>query len=109
LAVQALHPDGKGYLYLVAIMHWVSPAVLAWRLLNTLGTDVCIEALEEALARYGRPELFSTCKRCGGASGEDKASPSLETPTGYPMPDPNDLTDRWSLLIGIARLSPSAR
>lgn len=94
-------------------MHWVSPAALAWRLLNTLGTDVCIEALEEALARYGRPELFNTCKRCGGASGEDKASPSLETPTGYPMPDPNDLNrplvalDRDSTLIAISEMSQS--
>jgi len=103
----------KGFLYLVAIMDWVSPAVLAWRLLNTLGADVCIEALEEALARYGRPEIFNTCKRCGGASGEDEASPSLETPTGCPMPRPNDLNrslvalDRDSTLIAVIEMSQS--
>ena len=41
-------------------MDWVSRAVLAWRLSNTLGADFCVEALEEALARYGRPEIFNT-------------------------------------------------
>ena len=50
----------KGFLYLVVIMDWVSRAVLAWRLSNTLGADFCVEALEEALARYGRPEIFNT-------------------------------------------------
>src|ERR1700722_605538 len=46
-----LHPDGEGLLYLVVIMDWVSRAVLAWRLSNTLGADFCVDALEEALAR----------------------------------------------------------
>ena len=41
-------------------MDWVSRAVLAWRLSNTLGADFCVEALEEALSRYGRPEIFNT-------------------------------------------------
>ena len=50
----------KGFLYLVAIMDWHSRAVLAWRLSNTLGADFCVEALEEALSRYGRPEIFNT-------------------------------------------------
>jgi putative transposase len=50
----------KGFLYLVAIMDWVSRAVLAWRVSNTLGTDFRVEALEEALSRYGRPEIFNT-------------------------------------------------
>ncbi len=49
----------KGFLYLVVIMDWVSRAVLAWRVSNTLGTDFCVEALEEALSRYGRPEIFN--------------------------------------------------
>src|SRR5437868_6899414 len=55
-----LHPDGQGFLYLVVIMDWVSRAVLAWRVSNTLGADFCVEALEEALLRYGRPEIFNT-------------------------------------------------
>ena len=53
-------PMAKGFLYLVAIMDWHSRAVLAWRLSNTLGADFCIEALEEALSRYGGPEIFNT-------------------------------------------------
>jgi len=53
-------PMAKGFLYLVVIMDWVSRAVLAWRLSNTLGTDFCVDALEEALARHGRPEIFNT-------------------------------------------------
>src|ERR1700739_3754173 len=50
----------KGFLYLVVIMDWVSRAVLAWRLSNTLDADFCVEALEEALSRYGKPEIFNT-------------------------------------------------
>ena len=53
-------PMAKGFVYLVAIMDWHSRAVLAWRLSNTLGADFCVEALEEALARFGRPEIFNT-------------------------------------------------
>src|ERR1700737_3782446 len=53
-------PMAKGFLYLVVVMDWVSRTVLAWRLSNTLGADFCVEALEEALCRYGRPEIFNT-------------------------------------------------
>jgi len=53
-------PMAKGFLYLVVIMDWVSRAVLAWRLSNTLGADFCVEALEQALCQYGRPEIFNT-------------------------------------------------
>src|SRR5712691_3164242 len=52
-------PMAKGFLYLVAIMDWRSRAVLAWRLSNTLGADFCVEALEDALARYDKPEIFN--------------------------------------------------
>src|SRR5204863_594597 len=53
-------PMAKGFVYLVVIMDWVSRAVLAWRISNTLGADFCVEALEEALSRYGRPDIFNT-------------------------------------------------
>ena len=53
-------PIGRGFLYLVAIMDWASRAVLAWRLSNTMDVSFCISALEEALARFGRPEIFNT-------------------------------------------------
>jgi putative transposase len=57
-------PMAKGFLYLVVVMDWVSRAVLAWRLSNTLGAEFCVEALEEALAHYGRPEIFNTDQGC---------------------------------------------
>ncbi len=53
-------PMAKGFLYLVAIMDWASRKVLAWRLSNTLDSDFCVEALEEALSVYGRPDIFNT-------------------------------------------------
>ena len=53
-------PMAKGFLYLVVIMDWASRAVLAWRLSNTLGAEFCVEALEEALTCYTRPEIFNT-------------------------------------------------
>jgi putative transposase len=53
-------PVGAGFFYLVAIMDWASRAVLSWRLSNTMDTSFCLEALEEALARFGKPEIFNT-------------------------------------------------
>jgi putative transposase len=53
-------PMTKGFLYLVVIMDRVSRAVLAWRVSHTLGGDFCVDALEEALSRYGRSEIFNT-------------------------------------------------
>ena len=53
-------PMAHGFLYLVAIMDWYSRKVLSWRVSNTQDTSMCIEALEEALDRYGRPEIFNT-------------------------------------------------
>jgi putative transposase len=53
-------PMAHGFLYLVAIIDWASRAVLAWRVSNTMDTSFCLAALEEALARYGRPKIFNT-------------------------------------------------
>jgi putative transposase len=53
-------PIGRGFLYLVAVMDWASRAVLSWRLSNTMDVSFCVSALEEALARFGRPEIFNT-------------------------------------------------
>ena len=52
-------PMARGFLYLVAVMDWLSRYVLAWRLSNMLDASFCIEALEEALSQ-GRPEIFNT-------------------------------------------------
>ena len=53
-------PIGRGFLYLVAIMDWASRAVLSWRLSNTMDGSFCASALEEALARFGKPDIFNT-------------------------------------------------
>ena len=53
-------PMKRGFLYLVAIMDWHSRAVLAWRLSNTMDAEFCVAALEEAMNRYGVPEIFNT-------------------------------------------------
>jgi putative transposase len=53
-------PMRRGFLYLVAIMDWASRKVLAWRLSNTMEADFCVAALEDAIARYGSPDIFNT-------------------------------------------------
>jgi len=53
-------PVRRGYLYLVAIMDWATRKVLSWRLSNTMHASFCVEALEEALTRYGPPEIMNT-------------------------------------------------
>jgi putative transposase len=53
-------PMRKGFLYLVAVMDWHSRKVLSWRLSNTMEADFCVAALEEALAKYGVPDIFNT-------------------------------------------------
>lgn len=53
-------PMRKGFLYLVAVMDWHSRKVLSWRLSNTMEVDFCVCALEEALAKYGSPDIFNT-------------------------------------------------
>ena len=53
-------PMARGFVYLAAVIDWFSRRVLAWRLSITMQAEFCIEALEEALARHGRPDLFNT-------------------------------------------------
>jgi putative transposase len=53
-------PLTHGYAYLVAIMDWCSRRVLSWRLSNSLDSEFCVEALDEALRRFGQPEIFNT-------------------------------------------------
>ena len=53
-------PMSRGFVYLAAIVDWFSRKVLAWKLSITLSADFCIEALEEALAHHGRPEIFNS-------------------------------------------------
>ena len=53
-------PMARGFVYLAAVVVWFSRRVLAWRLSITMEAAFCIEALEEALAKHGRPEIFNT-------------------------------------------------
>lgn len=53
-------PMAKGFVYLVAILDWASRKVLSWRISNTLDTSFCVAALEEAMERFGKPEIFNT-------------------------------------------------
>jgi len=53
-------PMARGFVYLFAVIDWFSRRILAWRISNSLTADFCVEAVEEAIARYGRPEIFNT-------------------------------------------------
>ncbi len=53
-------PMARGFVYLAAVLDWFSRRVLAWRLSITLEEEFCLDAVQEALARHGKPEIFNT-------------------------------------------------
>jgi putative transposase len=53
-------PMARGFVYLAAVVDWFSRRVLAWRLSITLEAEFCLDAVQEALARHGKPEIFNT-------------------------------------------------
>ena len=53
-------PMAKGFVYLAAVVDWFSRRVLSWRLSITMDTSFCVDAVEEAMERYGAPEIFNT-------------------------------------------------
>jgi putative transposase len=57
-------PMERGFMYLIAIMDWATRRVLSWRLSNTLDTRFCVDALKEALFKYGAPEIFNSDQGC---------------------------------------------
>jgi putative transposase len=57
-------PMTRGFVYLAAVVDWFSRRVLAWRLSISMAVDFCVEAVEEALAKYGKPEIFNTDQGC---------------------------------------------
>jgi len=63
-------PMARGFVYLAAVIDWYSRRVLAWRLSITLSVDFCLEAVEDALARHGKPEIFNTDQGCQFTSGD---------------------------------------
>ena len=63
-------PMARGFVYLAAVVDWFSRKVLSWRLSITMTVDFCIEVVEEALAKYGKPEIFNTDQGSQFTSGE---------------------------------------
>jgi putative transposase len=63
-------PMARGFVYLFAVLDWASRRVLAWRLSNTLTTDFCLGAVQDAVVRYGPPEIFNTDQGCQFTSQE---------------------------------------
>lgn len=53
-------PMARGFVYLAAVMDWATRRVLSWRVSNSMETDFCVEAVDEALSTYGKPEIFNT-------------------------------------------------
>ena len=63
-------PMARGFVYLAAVVDWYSRRVLSWRLSITMTTDFCVEAVEEALAKYGKPDIFNTDQGSQFTSGD---------------------------------------
>lgn len=97
-------PMAHGFLYLMAILDVASRKVLAWRLSNTMSTDFCVEALEEALRRYGPPEIFNTDQGSQFTS-EDWTAPLKAAGVAISM----DGKGRWIDNIFIERLWRSVK
>ena len=92
-------PMQRGFQYLVVIMDWATRTVLSWRLSNTLDSDFCVEALQEALAKYGSPEIFNTDQGCQFTS-EDFTSVLKQAGVQISM----DGKGRWMDNVFIERL-----
>jgi putative transposase len=71
-------PMRRGFLYLVAIMDWATRKVLAWRISNTMDAGFCVEALQDAMARHGKPQIFNTDQ---GSQFTSHAFTSVRIPT----------------------------
>ena len=70
----------QGFLYLVAIIDWATRRVLSWRLSNTLTAGFCVEALSEALARFGKPDIFNTDQSLPSRKRGARNSPVTSSP-----------------------------
>ncbi len=92
-------PMARGFLYLVAIMDGSSRKVLSFRISNTMESDFCVEALQEALSRYGKPEIFNTDQ--GAQFTRDDFTGALKT-TGISIS--MDGKGRWMDNVFVERL-----
>jgi putative transposase len=70
-------PMARGFVYLAAVVDWYSRRVLAWRLSITMEAAFCVEALEEALARHGKPDVPA---RCGASSRQHRSWVAVHRP-----------------------------
>jgi putative transposase len=97
-------PMAKGFAYLVAILDLYSRKVLAWRVSNAMTTEFCVDALEEALARFGDPEIFNT-DQGSQFTAEDFTAPLLAKSVRVSM----DGKGRWVDNVFIERLWRSVK
>ena len=97
-------PMAKGFAYLVAILDLYSRKVLAWRLSNAMTTEFCVEALQEALARFGAPEIFNT-DQGSQFTAEDFTAPLLANAVKVSM----DGKGRWVDNVFVERLWRSVK
>jgi len=97
-------PMAKGFVYLVAILDLYSRKVLAWRVSNVMTTDFCVEALQEALVRYGTPEIFNT-DQGSQFTAEDFTKPLLAKRVRVSM----DGRGRWVDNVFVERLWRSVK
>ena len=97
-------PMAHGFMYLVAILDVASRKVLAWRLSNTMTTDFCVQALEEAMSKYGRPDIFNTDQGSQFTS-EDWTAPLKAAGVAISM----DGKGRWIDNVFIERLWRSVK
>jgi putative transposase len=67
-------PMARGFVYLAAVIDWFSRRVLSWRLSITMEAGFCVEAVEEALARHGKPEIFNSERQCATGSSAGASS-----------------------------------
>lgn len=97
-------PMARGFVYLAAVVDWYSRRVLAWRLSNTITLDFCIEAVTEALARHGTPEIFNSDQ------GSQFTSPAfLAVLTAHATRISMDGKGRWRDNVFVERLWRSVK
>jgi putative transposase len=73
----------RGFVYLAAVVDWFSRRVMAWRVSITMDVDFCLEAVEEALARHGQPEIFNTDSKNDGVG----SSSTIRSSTSDGLPE----------------------
>ena len=101
-------PVRTGFLYLVAIMDWASRKVLSWRLSNTMHADSCVDALREAIAKHGPPEIMNTDQGSQFTLRELVSAFKKNSNRRCPVPRGNSeaqCCDLWSSEQGAGQLS----